>query len=169
MAEQQERMSVRGYAKSRGVSHSTILRAVGKRIIVLDAEGRVDPEQADATWGQLRRVAEVDEEKADNESRRNASARIAAAAAKLRLAKHRFDGEQSRYVDRVEALKTGAYEAEYFLAAFAAAPAVHAERFIAQLGVDPVLGRLILERFTEVALTEVGDLRDEAIRAAESL
>lgn len=164
-----ELMTVRGYAKSRGVSHSTILRAVSKRIIVLDSEGRVDAEQADATWGKLRRHTEIDTEKADAESRRNTSARVAAAAAKLRLAKHRFDGEAARYVDRVEALKVGAYEAEYFLAAFAAAPAAHAERFIARLGCEPALGRLILDRFVAVALTEVGDLRDEALRAAEQL
>ena len=71
-------MTLRGYAKARGVSHSTIHRAVEKRLIVLDAEGRVDPAQADATWGQLRRVREVDSEKQEAESRRNTSARVAA-------------------------------------------------------------------------------------------
>jgi len=162
-------MGLREYARSRGVSHSTIHRAIQKRVIVLDAEGRIDPVQADATWGQIRRTREVDTEKADAESRRNASAKVAAAAAKLRLAKHRFDGEQSRYVDRVDALKIGAYEAEYFLAALRAAPDVHAGHFIAMLDVDPAVGRQILARFVEVVLTEVGDLRDEALRAAEAL
>jgi hypothetical protein len=167
--EVKELMSLRGYAKARGVSHSTIIRAVEKRLIVLDAEGRVDPEQADATWGKLRRVREVDTEKQDAESRRNTSAKIAAAAAKLRLAKHNFDGEQARYVDRVEALKVAAYEAEYFLAALAAAPAAHAERFLARLDVAPELGRELLDRYIERVLIEVGDLRDEALRSAESL
>lgn len=97
-------MSIRGYAKARGAAPKSVRRAVQKRLTVLDAEGRIDPEQADATWGRLRRVREIDSEKAQKASRRNTSGRIAAAAAKLRLAKHRFDGEQSRYVDRVEAL-----------------------------------------------------------------
>ena len=66
-------------------------------------------------------------------------------------------------------MRVGAYEAEYFLAAFAAAPAVHTERFIDKLGVDAGTRSAILARFVEVALTEVGDLRDEALRAAESL
>jgi hypothetical protein len=162
-------MSLRGYAKARGVSHSTIHRAIEKRIIVPTADGRVDVEQADATWGRLRRATEVDTEKADSESRRNATARIAAAAAKLRLAKQRFDAESSRYVDRVEALKTGAYEAEYFLAALAAAPAVHVDRFAQRLDVAPDIARQILDHYIERVLTEVGDLRDEALRVAEAL
>jgi hypothetical protein len=162
-------MSIRGFAKSRGVAPKTIRRAVQKRLIVLDANGQIDPAQADATWGRLRRVREIEGERANEDSRRNTSARIAAAAAKLRLAKHRFDGERERYVDRVDAMRVGVYEAEYFLAAFAAAPAVHEQRFIEQLGVDPALARVILARFTAVALTEVGDLRDEALRAAEAL
>ena len=162
-------MTLRGYAKMRGVSHSTIHRAVEKRLIVLDAEGKVDPAQADATWGQLRRVREVDSEKQEAESRRNTSAKIAAAAAKLRLAKAHFDTEKGRYVDRVDALRVGAYEAEYFLAALVAAPVAHADRFIAQLGVAPAVGREILARYTERILSEVGDLRAEALRTAESL
>jgi hypothetical protein len=165
----EERMTLRGYAKARGVAHTTIMRAVEKRLIVLDAEGKVDPAQADATWGQLRRVREVDSEKQEAESRRNTSAKIAAAAAKLRLAKHRYDDEKGRYVDRVDALRVGAYEAEYFLAALAAAPAAHAERFTAKLDVPPGVGRAILARYNEMILSEVGDLRDEALRTAESL
>jgi hypothetical protein len=164
-------MSVRGYAKSRGVAHTTILRAIVKRTIVLDAAGMVDPAQADASWGKLRRAREIDGDKASAESVRNTTARIAAAAAKLRLAKQHLDTEQLRYVDRVDALKVGVYEAEYFLAALAAAPDVHAFRvgFAAQLRISEEKAAEILDRFVEVALTEVGDLRDEALRAAEAL
>jgi hypothetical protein len=169
MADVETKMSVRGYAKARGVAHTTILKAIEKRLIVTDGDGKVDPEQADATWGKLRRAREIDSDKADAESRRNATARIAAAAAKLRLAKQHLDGDQARYVDRVEALKVGAYEAEYFLAALAAAPDAHAARFIAALGVAPAIGRQILGRFIVMTVAEVGDLRDEALRTAESL
>jgi hypothetical protein len=63
----------------------------------------------------------------------------------------------------------GAYEAEYFLAALAAAPAAHAERFIERLDVSPAIGREILARYIERILTEVGDLRDEALRAVAAL
>jgi hypothetical protein len=162
-------MSIRGYAKARGVAPKTVRYAIAKRLIVLDADGKVDVEQADSTWGRLRRVREVNTEKQHEESQRNTSARIAAAAAKLRLAKLRFDAEQSRYVDRVAALKVGAYEAEYFLAALAAAPAAHVDRLLARLDVSPEIGREILDRYIERILTEVGDLRDEALRAVAAL
>ena len=162
-------MSIRGYAKARGAAPKSVRRAVQKRLIVLDAEGRIDPEQADATWGRLRRIREIDSEKAQEESRRNTSARIAAAAAKLRLAKSRFDAEQERYVDRVAALKVGAFEAEYFLAALAAAPAAHVDRVLARLDVSPEIGREILDRYIERVLIEVGDLPDEALRAVAAL
>jgi hypothetical protein len=162
-------MSIRGFAKARNVAPKTIRYAIGKRLILLNSDGRIDPEQADATWGRLRRVREIDTEKQHEESRRNTTARIAAAAAKLRLAKQHLDSEQARYVDRVDALRVGAYEAEYFLAALAAAPDVHAARFIETLGIAPAISRQILGRFIEVALAEVGDLRAEAIRTAETV
>ena len=37
------------------------------------------------------------------------------------------------------------------------------------LNVSPEVGREILARYTERILTEVGDLRDEALRSVESL
>jgi hypothetical protein len=61
-------MSIRGYASARGVAPKTIRRAIQKRLIVLDSEGRVDPTQADATWGRLRRAREIDTEKQEAES-----------------------------------------------------------------------------------------------------
>ena len=36
-------MSIRGYAKARAAAPKSIRRAVQKRLIVFDAEGRIDP------------------------------------------------------------------------------------------------------------------------------
>jgi hypothetical protein len=75
--------------------------------------GRQDrPGKADATLGRLRRGREINTEKQHEESRRNTMGRITAASARLRLAKQHLDAEHSRYVDRVDALRVGAYEAE---------------------------------------------------------
>jgi hypothetical protein len=43
-------MSIRGYANARCAPPKSVRRAVQKRLIVLDAEGRIDPVQTDATW-----------------------------------------------------------------------------------------------------------------------
>jgi hypothetical protein len=161
-------MPLKTYARLIGCDPKAVRRAVAAGFVVRDADGLIDPQQA-AAWASTRQASRLGQHQNGEAGAHAAAAKIAAAAAKLRLAKHRFDEEKGRFVDRVDALRVGAYEAEYFLAALAAAPAAHAERFIAQLDVPPAVGREILARYTERILTEVGDLRAEALRAAESL
>ena len=43
-------LSVRAYAKSRGVSHVAVLKAAKAGRIALEPDGTVDPAKADAAW-----------------------------------------------------------------------------------------------------------------------
>jgi hypothetical protein len=43
-------LSIRAYARQRGVSHVAVLRAVKQGRVVLEADGTIDPAKADASW-----------------------------------------------------------------------------------------------------------------------
>ncbi|TSJ64136.1 elements of external origin [Starkeya sp. 3C] len=43
-------VSIRAYARSRGVSHVAVLKAAKSGRIPLEADGSIDPEKADAAW-----------------------------------------------------------------------------------------------------------------------
>jgi hypothetical protein len=86
----------------------------------------------------------------------------------MRLAKDRLDVERERYIERSEAIRYSSNEADFFIAELRRWPRRHARAFAEQLGIDPFLARRILTRFVNSLVTEVGDLRAEAIRRAEA-
>lgn len=43
-------LSIRAYARQRGVSHVAVLRAIKQGRVPLEADGTVDPRKADAAW-----------------------------------------------------------------------------------------------------------------------
>jgi len=43
-------LSIRAYARQRGVSHVAVLRAIKQGRVPLEADGTVDPAKADASW-----------------------------------------------------------------------------------------------------------------------
>ena len=43
-------VSIRAYARQRGVSHVAVLRAAKSGRIPLEADGTIDPAKADAAW-----------------------------------------------------------------------------------------------------------------------
>jgi hypothetical protein len=43
-------LSIRAYARQRGVSHVAVLRAIKQGRVPLEADGTVDPQKADASW-----------------------------------------------------------------------------------------------------------------------
>jgi hypothetical protein len=158
-------MSIAQYAKTRGADRKSIRRQIQKGVITL-LNGRIDPEQADASWGRIRRARIAVQDSDDG--KRSANAKIAAAVAKLRLAKDRFEAARERYVDRDEAVRVAGVETDYVLAALRAAPARHAAAFAQGLAIEPRVARRILTRFVAAVVSEIGDLRAEAIRAAEA-
>lgn len=46
------RLSIRGYARHRGVSHVAVKKAIDTGRMSLDADGKIDPEKADREWAQ---------------------------------------------------------------------------------------------------------------------
>jgi len=157
-------MSLRGYARARGVALRAIQQQVEAGTIKL-VNGRVDPVQADASWGLIRRARlEVQD---DDAGRRSARAKVAVATAKLRLLKEDFEAAKERYVDRAEAVEQGQREADYILESLRAIPAAYASTFAEQLHITPDLGREILDQFMALILAELGDIRRQAVRDAE--
>jgi hypothetical protein len=160
-------MSIHQYAAYARADRKTIRHQIQKGVIKLDAHGRIDPAQADASWGRVRRP-QIARGLADDDGRRSARARVAAGLGRLRLAKDRLDGERERYIERSDAIRYGANEADFFIAELRRWPRRHAVAFAAQLGIDPVIARRLLTAFVKSLITEVGDLRAEAIRRAEA-
>src|SRR5262245_47610330 len=95
-------LSLRQYAKTRGVALRAIQQAVEAGTVRL-VDGRMDPEQADNSWGVSRRGRMGVQD--DDVGRRSARAKIAVTLAKLRLVKERYETARERYVDRGEAIQ----------------------------------------------------------------
>jgi len=158
-------MSISEYARTRGVHRQAVQHQIRIGVIVL-VDGKIDPEQADASWGRVRNARITAQD--DDDGKRSARAKIAMAVAKLRAAQERFQQSRDRYGDREEAVRVAAAEADYVLAALATMPARHAAAFAAALGIDSAVARDILDNFTALVIAELGDLRAQAIRAAEA-
>ena len=159
-------MSRHQYARHRGVSRKTVQHQIDIGVIRPDANNRIVVAQADESWGRTRRGRTVDPDSDDG--RRSATARVAAALGRLRLTKDRYDVKRERYIERADAIRVGGGEADYFIAEMRRWPRRHAPAFAAELGIDVFLARRILTRFVNGLIVEIGDLRAEAIRAAEA-
>jgi hypothetical protein len=44
-------LSIRAYARERGVSHVAVLRAIKTGKVTPEPDGTIDPAKADASWG----------------------------------------------------------------------------------------------------------------------
>ena len=161
-------MSLRGYARARGADEHAIRRAVADGIIALDAEGKIDPDQADAAWASTRRASRLGVRQLDDAGVRSARSKIAMKLAQFRMLRERFEQERERYIDRAEFIEVAAAETRYVLDALRAAPhGQQAEVFAAELGIDTETARQILEAFTALALGEIGDLVTQAVADAK--
>jgi len=162
-----DRMSLRQYALTRRADRRTLMTKVREGVIQRDANGRIDPEQADAAWASTRRASRLGQHQDGEAGVRSARAKIAVAMAKLRLVKEEFEEERERYVDRAEAIEVGRREADYILESLKAVPAAYADTVAARLSVDPEVARQILDRFMTLVLGELGDICRQAARDAE--
>jgi hypothetical protein len=166
MADDIGTVTVTEYARSRGVGRRAIQQQVESGVIRL-VNGRVDPIQADSSWGVSRRGSRGIIHQNDDIGRRSARAKVALTLARLRMLKHRYAEMRESYVDRAEAVKQGEAEARYVLDGLKAAPAAYAETLAAELAISPEKARRILDRFIAACLIEIGDLPRQAIRDAE--
>jgi hypothetical protein len=159
-------LSMAEYAHSRGVAHRAIQLQVVNGVIKL-VDGKVDPAQADASWGEIRRGSRGIVNVQNEAGARSAKSKIAVTLAKLRLLKQRLDIMRERYVDRAEAVAVGEQEAAFVVESLRAAPAAYSATLAAEMGIpDEVAGR-ILDRFIGLTLVEIGDLPRQAKRDAE--
>lgn len=160
-------MSVAQYAEARNADEETVRHQIRIGVIKPPVRGLIDVEQADQSWGRIRR-ARIDVPKNDDQGRRSAEAKIVGGLAKLRLAKDRLDATKERYVSRKDAVTTAGEEIAAFIAALEEIPKRHAVALAAALAIDPAVARSLLERFIRLAIDELGDLQGEAMRAAEA-
>jgi hypothetical protein len=159
-------MSIKSYAASRGSDPQAIRRAVSRGIVKL-VDGKVDPEQADASWASVRRASRLGQYQHDEVGERAARAKIAVTLGRLRLIKQRLDIARERYVDRSEAIAVGEFEAVYTLDSLRAAAGAHSAKLATQMGIPDETARRILDRFVGLMLVEIGDLPGQARRDAE--
>lgn len=158
-------VSLAHYARTRGIDESAIRQQIRKGVIKR-IHGLIDEAQADEAWAAVRRAQMAAQ---DNEGgRRSAHAKIVGAVADLRLDKDRFEARRERYVDRTEAIRKGTEDVGVFLEALRRIPERRAGMVAARLGISPVRAAALLRTFIDLAVVELGDLRDDATRAAEA-
>jgi len=154
------------YARMRDVAPYAISQQVMTGVIKL-VDGKVDVEQADASWGVARRASRGIIKQDTDAGRRSAKAKVAVTLAKLRLLKQRFEDLSDRYVDRAEAVAQGETEAAYVLEGLRSAPAAYGATLASEMGIAPDAAVRILERFVAAVVVEIGDLPRQARRDAE--
>src|SRR5215471_18728545 len=105
-------MSIKGYARLRGVDPKAIRRAIATGVITVDGNGKLDVAQADRAWASTRRASRMGRYQHSDAGTRSARSKIVVALAKLRLAKQRYETMRELYVDREAALELAAKEAD---------------------------------------------------------
>ncbi len=163
-----ELMTVASYATLHGVTAHAIYNQINAGVIKLVGKGVIDREQADESWGKLRRVRVAANDDSDL-GRRTAQAKIAGGIAKLRLVRHRLERLQARYVDRKASVADLTADIETLLTELKALPAAEAATVADQLGIEPGAARDLLEQFIDLALGELGDIAGEATAAAQAV
>jgi hypothetical protein len=177
-------MSIRAYARQRGVSHVAVLKAVKQGRIVLNADGTVDAMKADAAWARSSdpaRRAPVGEkfrpvpEAAVGSVRETlkeqglpaggnltfVQARTAHEIAKAHLARLRLQERRGELVDRAKATALVFRLAREERDAWINWPARVAALIAAELGVEAHPMQKVLEAHVRAQLTELAEVRPE--------
>jgi hypothetical protein len=177
-------LSVRAYAKARGVSHVAVLKAAKVGRITLEPDGTVDAAKADAAWdrstdpgrakktkakpaGKLKPVAEAamgSVRETLKEQGRNVTfvqARTAHEIAKAHLARLRLQRMKGELVDRARATALVFRLAREERDGWVNWPARVAALMAAELGVEAHPMQKILETHVRAHLAELAEVRPE--------
>ena len=181
-------LSIRAYARQRGVSHVAVLRAIKQGRVTLEADGTVDPRKADASWeratdparnrskpkasaDKLRPVAEAavgSVRETLKEQGLPASgnvtfvqARTAHEIAKAHLARLKLQERKGELVDRASAAALVFRLAREERDAWINWPARVAALMAAELGVEAHPMQKVLETHVRVQLSELADVQPE--------
>jgi hypothetical protein len=177
-------LSIRAYARQRGVSHVAVLRAVKQGRVALEADGTIDASKADASWQQssdpARRNAPVEKlrpvaEAAVGSVRETlkeqglpfsgnltfVQARTAHEIAKAHLARLRLQERRGELVDRAKAAALVFRLAREERDAWINWPARVAALMATELGVEAHPMQKTLEAHARAQLAELADVRPE--------
>jgi hypothetical protein len=176
-------LSIRAYARQRGVSHVAVLRAVKQGRIVLEPDGTVDLAKADASWerssdparrkpgDKLRPVAEAavgsvretlkEQGLPFSGSLTFVQARTAHEIAKAHLARLRLQERKGELVDRASAAALVFRLAREERDAWINWPARVAALMAAELGVEAHPMQKVLEAHVRAQLNELAEVRPE--------
>jgi hypothetical protein len=150
-------MSIRSYAKSRRCAEGTVRFHVRKGVIVL-RNGMVDPEQADLAWARRRH-----NRPGRDPGSQAAAARIRKMRALLELKRNEITTLDDQYAPRSDAVAQYGIEADYVLERLRAMPAIEADQVAQQLGISREKALALLERFINLCLDDLGDLRGRLV------
>lgn len=184
-------LSIRGYARRRGVSHVAVLRAAKAGRIPLEPDGTIDPTKADAAWmrstdpakgrsrpqrkpvdeklkpvpdaalGSVRETLKEQGLPAGGSGVTFVQARTAHEIAKAHLARLRLQRMKGELVDRARSTALVFRLAREERDAWANWPARVAALMAAELGADPHAVQKILETHVRAHLAELAELRIE--------
>jgi hypothetical protein len=176
-------LSIRAYARQRGVSHVAVLRAVKQGRVVLEPDGTVDLAKADASWerssdparrkpgDKLRPVAEAavgsvretlkEQGLPFSGSLTFVQARTAHEIAKAHLARLRLQERKGELVDRASAAALVFRLAREERDAWINWPARVAALMAAELGVEAHPMQKVLEAHVRAQLNELAEVRPE--------
>lgn len=177
-------LSIRAYARQRGVSHVAVLKAVKQGRIALEADGTIDPAKADASWEQLSDPAQrsASEEKLRpvpaaavgsvretlkeqglpfSGSLTFVQARTAHEIAKAHLARLRLQERRGELVDRAGTAALVFRLAREERDAWINWPARVAALMAAELGVEAHPMQKVLETHVRAQLSELADVQPD--------
>jgi hypothetical protein len=177
-------LSIRAYARQRGVSHVAVLRAVKQGRVALEADGTIDAAKADASWQQssdpARRNAPVEKlrpvaEAAVGSVRETlkeqglpfsgnltfVQARTAHEIAKAHLARLRLQERRGELVDRAKAAALVFRLAREERDAWINWPARVAALMAAELGVEAHPMQKTLEKHVRAQLSDLAEVQPD--------
>jgi hypothetical protein len=178
------RLSIRAYARQRGVSHVAVLRAVKQGRLTLEPDGTVDPAKADVSWerssdparrkpiaDKLRPVPEAAVGSVRDTLKEQGlpasgnltfvQARTAHEIAKAHLARLRLQERRGELVDRASAAALVFRLAREERDAWINWPARVAALMAAELGVEAHPMQKVLETHVRAQLSELADVQPE--------
>lgn len=149
-------VSMRAYARMRGVALSTIQGAIAAGHIRPTADGLIDVAASDESWFAAHLARQ--QGSGHRSTARVARAKVAAGAAKVQLARHRLTELEAAYIDRGEAEAALREDLEAIAAAVRALPETQDDAVAAELGRDRATAERVLREFVVELLEELGDL-----------
>lgn len=157
-------LSLRAYARHRGVSEAAVRKAIKSGRITQEPDGTVDPEQADQQWERHTRTqakpnAATEGSMTANDNDAYAKVRITNEMIKAQRQRLKLDEEKGTLIDRANVLDQVFRLARTERDAWINWPARVASQVAAEFNVDPQQMHLSLENHVREHLHELADIQ----------